>query len=961
MLDVLLGSNAAPTALFDSVPVPTDGSATPQPSVEPDAPASIGDAPTTTDYTAVDPEVTQQLDESEDPNATVDVVILADPGTRTDPAFLSAAEGLVPLGDGLYAGAITTADAALLEELEGLKVSLDLPAAVEPAEDVTAEGDPQVTPSESDYIWRYDPNAAVSEVDPALAGVRQALGLDGTGEVIAVIDTGIDTNALGLADKVIHREDFSTSSGTCTDGGYLDPVGHGTGVASIVAGAPNSIDPAVEGVAPGAMLVDLRVFNCAASATRSEIDEALLWVLTNHETWNIGAVNLSLSFSSGVQDGTDTTSILVNRLVADGVFVTVVTGNYGDQPSTVRSPGTARYGTTVGAVGVTAYGSYFASYSGQGPVGSRAGVDFLAAGDSIRFANTTRYASLGPIWIGSGTSMAAPYVAGLAALLHQQDASRTPSGTPCVLGPLCPEGVEASSMANPIEDSIQASYWFDPGVDNRSGEGLISASDSLLEAVTDAAPSIEFVLDTDSPMMIEIPPHDVAIGISIVTDASIAENASSVNRLEYALIDATGWPITPDVPCHVSGLATHPSCGITTVEPWNQRVWHFSSAPNNQTTWLRLQSANAVTAIITAPGFGGTLEVRSGVTADDVALDPSGQATVTVRRTATSATATELTIAPSGGLLSPESVILPAGEPGTTVDFTVSKDPGVSPVSPDNGGRLALFDGTSLAFAVSVTYPAESGLLGQLTVGGVPVSLMTSNDRLPVVTSNRTVFGTSLDPALASSTAPGVFVATPYVVDPDSNEAVKVVIPQTSVSSMTAFDASGDGMRLLLQEASSGAGAVPGDTDSRDVYFVHDRGTSLNTEIGSSSTPPGPDWTGRPVISEDGLSAAFLAPLPGEQKGLYWQGGSDFSTTKLVATFAAGDTVYVRGVLATSIIAEYRPAASTSRFSGRIYAAVEEGPFTQFSGDVWILSTFLSADGSAIAYETAFPINIWCY
>ena len=197
----------------------------------------------------------------------------------------------------------------------------------------------------------------------------------------------------------------------------------------------------------------------------SSVTSALQWVLTNHTARNISVVNLSLGVNSGSQDGTDQVSILVNRLVAAGVFVSVAAGNSGDSPSTIFAPGTAFYATTVGSAAVNRYGSYLSYFSSQGPVPAGPGVDFLAAGTSIRAAKSTAMPWTGTSTVWSGTSMAAPYVAGLAALLHEKTPSHAPSGTACASDPItCPIGVVPASMTNGIEGDISASDWFSAGV-----------------------------------------------------------------------------------------------------------------------------------------------------------------------------------------------------------------------------------------------------------------------------------------------------------------------------------------------------------------------------------------------------------------------------------------------------------------------------------------------------------------
>jgi subtilisin family serine protease len=124
------------------------------------------------------------------------------------------------------------------------------------------------------------------------SAARSEFNVDGTGETVAVIDTGADFNnaalggAVGAGDKIVAGVDFTGSPN-----GILPTWQHGTGTAGIVAGNGGGYT----GVAPGADIVALRVFGDNNEGSFAEIDDALEWVITNHAEYNITAVNLSVS------------------------------------------------------------------------------------------------------------------------------------------------------------------------------------------------------------------------------------------------------------------------------------------------------------------------------------------------------------------------------------------------------------------------------------------------------------------------------------------------------------------------------------------------------------------------------------------------------------------------------------------------------------------------------------------
>lgn len=242
------------------------------------------------------------------------------------------------------------------------------------------------------------------------------LGIDGTGVTVAVLDSGIDTTHPDLDQGVVSLERDFTGSGSTGD-----PLGHGTHVASTIAGSGEASDGENRGVAPGARLLNARVLNDAGEGDESWAIDAMEWAAAN----DADVINMSLGVRGGYTDGTDPAALAVDSISARyDTLVTIAAGNEGNwgTPFTVTTPGTADSALTVGAVTDS---DAIAGFSSMGPRFGDYAIkpDIAAPGDGIvaaRAAGTTPEDPIGDNYAAmSGTSMATPHVAGAAALLKQ--------------------------------------------------------------------------------------------------------------------------------------------------------------------------------------------------------------------------------------------------------------------------------------------------------------------------------------------------------------------------------------------------------------------------------------------------------------------------------------------------------------------------------------------------------------
>ncbi|MGK5741020.1 S8 family peptidase [Micromonospora sp. URMC 103] len=243
-----------------------------------------------------------------------------------------------------------------------------------------------------------------------------AAGYDGSGVRVAVLDSGLDTTHPDFAGRVAAERNFVTDYETTDD----DLAGHGTHVASIVAGSGAASGGRYRGMAPGASLLVGKVcFSYAglgAACPDSAILEGLHWAAES------GARVVNLSLGADDQPGVDPIEAAVNDLTARyGTLFVAAAGNSGWVPQSVGSPASADAALAVGNVDKTGARSWD---SGQGPrLGDYAvKPEITAPGTAITAARsaTADVAPPGEQYVSfSGTSMASPHVAGAAALLAQ--------------------------------------------------------------------------------------------------------------------------------------------------------------------------------------------------------------------------------------------------------------------------------------------------------------------------------------------------------------------------------------------------------------------------------------------------------------------------------------------------------------------------------------------------------------
>ena len=218
----------------------------------------------------------------------------------------------------------------------------------------------------------------------------------GKGVSIFVLDTGVDATHQEFSSRVVSG--FSAITGRS---GNSDCNGHGTHVAGTAAGSN-------VGVANGATIVPVQVLSCSGQATTGQILRGIDYVISQHRANDPAVANLSLG--GGIDSALDAG---IRAMVADGITVVLAAGN-SNKDACNTSPAREPSAITVGATSQTDTRASFSNFGRCLDIFAP-GVEILSSMPSGRYGQN------------KGTSMAAPHVAGVAALVLESSPSLSPS------------------------------------------------------------------------------------------------------------------------------------------------------------------------------------------------------------------------------------------------------------------------------------------------------------------------------------------------------------------------------------------------------------------------------------------------------------------------------------------------------------------------------------------------------
>lgn len=293
--------------------------------------------------------------------------------------------------------------------------------------------------------------------------VHAQYGYTGAGVGVAVIDSGVTpwhddlTVSNRQGQRVAAFVDFVNNRTS-----KYDDWGHGTHVAGIIAGNGYDSNGDRLAIAPRANIVALKALDGEGKGRISTIIAALDWAVTNRAQYNIRVINMSLGAGVFESYNTDILTIAAKRAVEAGIVVVAAAGNMGKaqdgkpQYGAISAPGNAPWVLTVGAsssMGTTdRRDDTIASYSSRGPTmvdfGSKpdlvapgSGTVSLSDKNSLFYTTKSEYLVAGkqkglsylPYLTLSGTSMAAPVVAGTVALMLEANPALTPNLVKAIL------------------------------------------------------------------------------------------------------------------------------------------------------------------------------------------------------------------------------------------------------------------------------------------------------------------------------------------------------------------------------------------------------------------------------------------------------------------------------------------------------------------------------------------------
>ena len=526
---------------------------------------------------------------------------------------------------------------------------------------------------------------------------------------IAIVDSGIDSTHPDLAGRVDTADGANCVSGTCVAGTALDDYGHGTHVAGIAAASANNLT-GIAGVAYDAPLIPVKVLDSTGNGNAAGVAAGIMWAADH----GARVINLSLGSTSYSQAVCDAVTYATSK----SALVVAAAGNNGS--ATPFYPAACPGAIGVGATDSTDAVPYWSDTGSANVFVSAPGVSILST-----------YMG-GGYQTESGTSMAAPFVAGLAELLLAQNPSRTPGDVERILASTSDKTGGVSYGSDP-HGMCTGCTW------NASyGYGRVDVSNAL----TGSAPAVS----PDFSVAAATPSATVAAG----QKASYTVNVGALGGFTGSVsLSASGLPSGASASFTPATLTSSGSSALTLTTGTTTPVGSYTITVNG--TSGALVHAVSLTLVVTGPDFalvaspssvsvtqGGSSTSKISLTnlngfKGNVALSVSGAPTgTTAKLSAASLTGTAtvtLTLATTTTTPAGTYTVTVKGASGS-LTHTATVTLAVAAVVPDfklsaSPASFSTKHGTATNDAYKITVTPAGGFKGtvSLAASGLPSSL----------------------------------------------------------------------------------------------------------------------------------------------------------------------------------------------------------------------------------------------